>query len=80
MEPVSEALQLLQRQAELEAAMRAPGGIPITEERELYGLRARLSRYPHAVRAVLEAARSLNRKVAELTVRDVERWLGAECS
>lgn len=80
MEPVSEALQLLQRQAELESAMRAPGGARITEERELYSLRARLSRYPHAARAILEAARSLNRRVGELTVTDVERWLGAECS
>ena len=58
MEPVSEALQLLQRREELESATRAPGGIRITEERELYQLRAQLSRYPHAVRAVLEAARS----------------------
>ena len=77
---LDEALRLLKRQHELESATRAPGGIRITEERELYQLRAQLSRYPHAVRALLEAARSLNRKVAELTVRDVEEWLGAECS
>ena len=80
MEPVSEALQLLQRWEELEAATRGAGGIRLTEERELYRLRAQLSRYPHAVRAVLEAARSLNRGVGDLSVKDVERWLGAECS
>lgn len=42
MELVSEAMRLLKRQSELEAAMRAPGGSRITEERELYQLRARL--------------------------------------
>ena len=80
MEPVSEALGLLQRQDELEAAMRGPGGIRITEERELYSLRARLSRYPHAARAIVETARSLNRSIRDVTVKDVEGWVGAECT
>jgi hypothetical protein len=80
MQPVSEALLLLKRRQELEAAARSPGGIRITEERELYQLRARLSRFPHPTRAILEAARSLNREPGELSVKDVERWLGVECS
>ena len=39
MEPLHEALRLIKRQAELENAMRRPGGIRITEERELFQLR-----------------------------------------
>jgi len=35
MQTVDEALNLLKRQAELEAAMKHPGGIRITEEQEL---------------------------------------------
>lgn len=75
MEPVTEALRLLRRKSELEAAMREHGGIRITEERELYQIRARLSRVPHAATAILEAARSLDRPIDDLTVAEVERWL-----
>lgn len=72
MEPVTQALQLLQRHAELERAMRAPGGIRIIEERELYLLKAQLEQLPTAVRAVLEAAQRLHRPVDALSVKDVE--------
>jgi len=40
MEPLHEALRLIKRQAELEAAMRRRGGIRVTEERELFQLRS----------------------------------------
>lgn len=73
MEPLSEALRLLQRQAELEARMRKPGGIRVNEERELFQLRARLEKYPAAVGAVLEAAHRLHRPVDALSIKDVER-------
>jgi hypothetical protein len=73
MEPLSEALRLLQRQAELEARMRNPGGIRMNEERELFELRARLEKYPAAVGAVLEAAHRLHRPVDALSIKDVER-------
>jgi hypothetical protein len=76
MEPVSEALRLLQRQVELEAAQPAPGPVPVPEQPELYSLKARLSQYPQAARAVLEASRSLKRPLAQLTAREVEGWLG----
>jgi hypothetical protein len=49
MEPVQHALSLLRRQSELENAMRRPGGIRLTEERDLYQLREALSRFPAAV-------------------------------
>jgi hypothetical protein len=39
MEPLIEALRLIKRQTELESAMRRPGGIRITEEREMHLLR-----------------------------------------
>ena len=38
MEPINEALALLQRQTEIETRLRQPGGTRVTEERELYAL------------------------------------------
>ena len=73
MEPIAEVLELLKRQAELENGLRQPGGIWVTEEREIYALRERLQRYPQAVSAILQAARSLNRPVETLQPQDVCR-------
>ena len=56
MEPLHEALRLIKRQTELENAMRRPGGIRVTEERELFQLRHALTQYPAAVTAIVEAA------------------------
>jgi len=72
MEPLSEALQLLRRQSELEEAMRRPGGIRVTEERELNQLRDNLQTYPAAVRAILDASRRLHRPPDALSFQDVE--------
>ena len=72
MEPLTEALQLLCRQATLEEAMRSRGGVRVLEERELYALRARLTRFPEAVRAILETSTRLQRPVGALCVSDVE--------
>ena len=46
MEPLTPALRLLQRQAELQEQRRQPGGIRVTQERELFQLRAHLERFP----------------------------------
>jgi hypothetical protein len=73
MEPITEVLELLKRQAELENGLRQPGRIRVTEEREIYALRERLQRYPQAVSAILQAARSLNRPVETLRPQDVRR-------
>ena len=54
METVSEALSLLNRQLEIEAAMKRPGGIRITEERELLALRRQLSQCPDHIREVVQ--------------------------
>ena len=72
MEPLNEALRLLRRQAEIENAMRGPGGIRVTAERELHEIRQTLTRYPGAVRAILEAASRLRRPVDALAMGDIE--------
>jgi hypothetical protein len=72
MEPLIEALRLIKRQTELESAMRRPGGIRITEERELHQLRDALSQYPAAVTAILEAVSRMRRPVDTISAEDVE--------
>jgi len=74
METVNETLGLLKRQAELENAMKEPGGIRITEEQELHLVRQRLARFPEAMRAIFQAAQALRRPVTHLTATDVEQW------
>ncbi len=71
MDTIAEALELLRRQAQLETGLRQPGGIRVTEERELYTLREQLQRYPQAVTAILQTARNLNRPVDTLRPQDV---------
>jgi hypothetical protein len=71
MEPITEALELLKRQAQLEAGLRLVGGIQVTEERELYAVRAKLERYPQAVAAILQMASNLHRPVDTLSAADL---------
>ena len=73
MEPLHEALRLIKRQTELELAMRRPGGIRVTEERELFQLRGALAQFPAAVTAIMEAAARMRRPVDTISVEDVER-------
>jgi len=68
-------LELLKRQAELEVGMYQPGGLRVTEEREIYPLRERLRRYPQALSAILQAARNMNRPVETLEPQDVRRLI-----
>jgi hypothetical protein len=74
MRTVNEALRLLRRQAEIEKAMKQPGGIRITEEQELHDLGRQLKDYPEAVEAALQAAHAMRRPISEITARDVELW------
>ena len=76
MQTVTEALNLLKRQTEIENAMKNPGGIRITEEQELHFIRQQLQQFPEAMRAVIQAAHALRRPIAELTAQDVETWAG----
>ena len=72
MEPLHEALRLIKRQAELENAMRRPGGIRVAEEHELHQLRGALARFPAAVTAILEAASRMRRPVDTISAEDVD--------
>jgi hypothetical protein len=72
MEPLQEALRLIKRQSELENAMRRPGGIRVTEERELFQLRHALTQYPVAVTAIIEAAARMRRPVDTISAEDIE--------
>jgi hypothetical protein len=46
MQTVTDALNLLKRQAELEFAMKERGGIRISEEQKLHVLRRQLQQFP----------------------------------
>ncbi len=74
MEPVSEALRLLKRQAEIERRRRQPHGISIIDERELFAIRERLEDYPAAVRAIAELTGARRQSLDQIRVEDVERW------
>jgi hypothetical protein len=73
MEPLHETLRLIKRQSEIQTAMRRPGGIRVTEERELFQLRAALARYPAAVNAIMETASRMHRPLDAISIEDVER-------
>jgi hypothetical protein len=47
---ISELRQLIERQVEIREAMRRPGGIRVTVERELFAIGEKLKRYPATVR------------------------------
>ncbi len=57
MTSANELLQLFARQAELEKAMRQPGGARVTEEQELRQVRLKLSKLPDATGATSATAR-----------------------
>jgi len=50
MKSVNELLKLFMRQAELESAMRQPGGARVIEERELRAVRQRVAAFPEEMR------------------------------
>jgi len=74
MQTVTQALELLKRQSELEAAMQQPGGVRVTEEQELHLVRRHLQELPEASQAVIGAAHALRRLVTDVTADEVEQW------
>jgi hypothetical protein len=56
MEPVNDLQGLLMRQAELERAMKQPGGARIIDERELEKVREEIARFPQALKDLPGAA------------------------
>lgn len=72
MEPVTTALRLLKRQAEIEHRQGQPGRLSILDERELFAIREHLKDFPAAVRAIAEltGARHKSTKSAWKTWND----------
>jgi hypothetical protein len=56
MKSVNELLELFTRQAELEKAMRQPGGARVTEEQELLAVKRKLAKLPEAMGIALTSA------------------------
>jgi hypothetical protein len=56
MQAQPELQRLLQRHGEIQRAMRRPGGIRITVERELYAIREQLKNFPGVLHALQAAA------------------------
>jgi hypothetical protein len=50
MKSINELLELFMRQAELERAMKQPGGARVVEERELHAVRRRLAALPESMK------------------------------
>ena len=50
MKSVNELLELFMRQAQLERAMKQPGGARVVEEQELRAVRRRLAAVPDAMK------------------------------
>jgi hypothetical protein len=63
MEPQFELQRLLVRHRQIRDAMRQPGGVRVTEERELYAIAERLKQFA-AAQAVLQSdsANTLSRR------------------
>jgi len=63
MEPQFEIQQLLRRHHEIRHAMRQPGGVRVTMERELYAIAERLKDFPAAQRALqTDSANTISRR------------------
>jgi hypothetical protein len=61
MEPPFELQRLLHRRHEIRHAMRQPGGVRVTMERELYAIVERLKDFPAAQRALqLDSAHTIS--------------------
>jgi dipeptidyl aminopeptidase/acylaminoacyl peptidase len=72
-EPRREALRLIKRHTEMQNVMCHPGGIRVTEERELFQLRDALARYLAAVNAIMETASRNHRPLDTISIENVER-------
>ena len=71
MQTINDAIRLLRRQADLEAAMRKPGAMRITEEQELVMLKRRLAEYPEAALVLMQAALAMRKPITPVTAREV---------
>jgi hypothetical protein len=67
---VNERAQLLQRQRELETAMKQQGGARVTDEQELHTVRRRLRALHEAARIADGTARAARCSLADFAPRD----------
>jgi len=72
-ELITEALQLLKRQATIQATLRHSNTNRVLAERELFLIRRQLAHYPATLQAIAVAASELHRPVDTLSVGDVEQ-------
>jgi hypothetical protein len=73
LETIIEALQLLNRRAEIQGRLRRGRGSSVIDERELYLIHRRLNRLPATVQAIALTAAELHRPIEYLSARDVLR-------
>jgi hypothetical protein len=66
-----ELFRILQRHAILERRMRGRGGIRVTEERELHGLRETIEANSGAARELMAAALRAGRSIEDVSVDDL---------
>ena len=76
MKSVNELLQLFMRQAELENAMKRPGGARVIDEQELHDVRRRIAVFPETSRIVGQAAHEALCSVQELRAGDGDSSAG----
>jgi hypothetical protein len=70
LDKVNERSQLLQRQKELETAMKALGGARVIEEQELHAVKCRLREINEAARTADGAARAARCSLADFAPRN----------
>jgi hypothetical protein len=76
MKSVNELLQLFMRQAELENAMKRPGGARVLDEQELQAVRRRIAGFPETSRVVGQAAHEALCSVQALRAGDEDSSAG----
>jgi hypothetical protein len=76
MKSVNELLQLFMRQAELEGAMKRPGGARVIDEQELHAVRRRIAVFPETSRAVGKAAHETLCSAQERRAGDADSSVG----
>lgn len=77
MKSVNELLQLFMRQAELENAMKRPGGARVIDEQELHAVRRRIAVFPETSRAVGQAAHEALCSIQERRAVDADSSTGS---
>ena len=73
MENVNERLELIERQKELEEAMKRLGGARVTEEQELHAIRQKLRANNEVMLTPADALRAMRCSLADFARRGLDR-------